>query len=67
MTRFSTLNPDGSESNVRTISQDTIRACPNVILVPEHYPEVGPCECFDKEVDMDSWGYVWSDENGHWS
>jgi hypothetical protein len=43
--RFSTLYPDGTETNVRSISRGTILACPRVILLPDHYRADGSCRC----------------------
>lgn len=60
MTRFSKLNPDGSESDFREIKQSDLLKCPHVILVAEHYRPDGSCRCDDPEhKDMQTWGYVW--------
>lgn len=65
---FSTLQPDGSQTNVRTIQQSTIRACPHFILVPEHYRADGQCKCTDPgENIMADWGYTWDNELGRWN
>jgi len=49
MTRFSTLHPDGRETNVREINQSDLMACPFAILVPEHYRADGSCKCDDRK------------------
>lgn len=65
MTRFSTLHPDGSESNVREIKQSDLLACPFAILVPEHYRDDGSCKCNDPKhregVMISEWGYSHAD------
>ena len=66
MTEFGTLHPDGSLTNVRTIRQEAILACPHVMLLAEHYRADGSCRCADPEhVEMVEWGYRWLD--GRWS
>jgi hypothetical protein len=66
MTRFSTLNPDGTETNVRDINQRDLLACPHAILVADHYREDGTCRCDDPEnAEMAEWGYTWKD--GQWT
>jgi hypothetical protein len=67
MTRFSKLNPDGTESDVRVISQADLLACPHCILVASHYRENGTCKCDDAgESIMAEWGYHWNEEKGRW-
>lgn len=67
MVRFSKLNPDGSESEVRHISQADIKKCPHVIFMPEHYRADGTCKCNDpNETVMRDWGYQWSDTTKRW-
>lgn len=65
MTRFSKLNPDGTEVDVRTINRADLLKCPHVILVADHYREDGTCRCDDPDyTDMGEWGYKWKD--GQW-
>jgi hypothetical protein len=65
MTRFSTLNPDGSEINVREIRQSDIVKCPHVIFVADHYRADGSCRCNDPtHKEMRKWGYRW--RGGQW-
>lgn len=65
--RFSTLHPDGSETDVRTIQQATIMACPHVIIVANHYREDGSCLCDDPDnADMAEWGYTWDADERRW-
>lgn len=63
--KFGTLHPDGSITNTRLIKQSDIAACPQFIMVPEHYREDGSCRCDDPlAVEMEEWGYTWKD--GQW-
>src|SRR5262245_17718038 len=58
--RFSTLQEDGSETNVRMIRQSAMAACPHFIMVPEHYRTDESCRCDDPEhSEMAAWGYMW--------
>lgn len=44
-----------------------IKACPNCIMVFNHYRENGTCKCDDpNETKMASWGYVWDDKTKQW-
>ena len=64
MVRFGTLNPDGTETNVREISQQTIMKCPYVILVPDHYRADGSCKCSnakERKMMIKEWGYTKKD------
>ena len=45
---FGDLTRDGKLTNVRYLSNETIKKCPLFILVPEHYKEDGTCLCLDK-------------------
>ena len=66
MTRFSTLHPDGSETDVREIDQSTFLKCPFVIIIPEHYDTTDGAAClchnpvYRKDV-MRAWGYTKKD------
>jgi hypothetical protein len=65
MTRFSTLHPNGTETNIRVIKQSDIAKCPHCIMVPNHYRDDGSCKCNDEnETVMAEWGYEWKD--GQW-
>lgn len=67
MVRFSTLNPDGSEVNVRFIDQADIARCPHAIFVPNHYRADGSCKCNDpNETVMKEWGYRWDKTLKRW-
>jgi hypothetical protein len=55
--QFGTLHPDGTLTNQRSLPQSAVRACPQYILVPEHYREDGSCRCNE--------GY-YDDETGDW-
>ena len=60
MVRFATLDPNGSESNVRVIKQSDISACPHVIMMPAHYRDDGSCKCDDPQEQammIREWGY----------
>ena len=60
---FATLTPTGL-TNVRTLAQSDIAACPFVIFVAEHYRPDGSCKCddADERVKMISeWGYTADD------
>lgn len=60
MTKFGTLRPDGTLSNVREIAQSHIAACPFYILVADHYREDGSCKCDDPDeraMMIRHWGY----------
>lgn len=61
--RFSTLNlTDGKlvESNIRTLKQSDLLACPFAIMMPDHYRDDGTCKCDDPEEQYKmyhSWEY----------
>ena len=64
MVKFSTVHPDGSETNVKVIKQSDISACPHVIMVPSHYRDNGSCKCDDpteQAMMIREWGYSKSD------
>lgn len=62
--QFGDLGPEGL-TNVRTIRQSDVQACPHFILVPEHYRDDGSCRCDDPEAtEMADGGYVWIDGAG---
>jgi hypothetical protein len=66
--RFSTLHPDGKESNVRMLKQSDIMKCPHVIFMPEHYRDDGTCKCDDpNETVMKEWGYRWHAGKKQWA
>jgi len=68
MVEFCTLQPDGTVSDVRTIKQSSIAACPFVIMVPEHYRSDGTCRCDDySHHEMYEWEYVWDSKTGKWT
>lgn len=63
MIQFGELQPDGTVTNVRVITEGAIRACPHVIFMAEHYREDGTCRCDDPaHKKMAEWGYVWSEQ-----
>lgn len=65
--RFSTLHPDGRETNVRTLRQSDMQKCPHFIMVPEHYRPDGTCKCNDpNEAIMAEWGYTWDAAQAQW-
>ena len=67
MVRFSTLHPDGSETDVREIKQSDIARCPHFIFVSEHYRDDGTCRCNDKSATvMREWGYRWNAKHKRW-
>ena len=67
MTRFSTLNPDGTESNVRDIPQSAMLECPHCIIVADHYRQDNTCRCDDEtHTEMLEWGYRWDEVKGEW-
>lgn len=55
--QFGTLHPDGTLTNQRSVKRTDIAACPQFILVPEHYRENGSCRCDEGHYD---------DETGEW-
>jgi len=57
---FHHVNGQTYETNVRYISQNSIKKCPHFIMMPEHYRPDETCKCDDKnETVMIDWGYVW--------
>jgi len=68
---FATLNQSNNgqvfETNMRYISQNSIKRCPHFILVPEHYRPNETCKCDDRnESVMSEWGYKWSNRLSQW-
>jgi len=67
--QFGTLNIENGQAvvtNERTLSESTIRSCPNIIFDADHYHD-GSCDCFDMTADhMADWGYVWDDNKKQW-
>lgn len=57
--KFGTLHPDGSVTDERSIPQANIMSCPHLIMVPEHYDDMGRCRCEDPDhqEQMRDWGY----------
>jgi hypothetical protein len=58
-----TLHPDREEGGVRvfTMKHSMIRACPHLIMVPEHYRVDGTCRCDDPtHTEMADWEYKWN-------
>jgi hypothetical protein len=65
--RFSEMDKNGKERNVRVIKRSTIMKCPHVILVADHYRADGTCRCNDPHAPMmKEWGYTWNGEKGVW-
>jgi hypothetical protein len=65
--RFSQLNPDGTETHIRTLSSEAIGKCPYVIFVAEHYRDDGSCRCDDpNHHEMKEWGYTWHPDRNQW-
>lgn len=56
--QFGTLHPDGTLTNQRAIPKAAIAACPQYILVPEHYREDGSCRCDEGRYDDDTGEWV---------
>ena len=68
MVDFGQLQTDGSVTNVRTIEQSSILACPFFILAPEHYRADESCRCDDPEhAEMTEWGYIWNANAKRWN
>lgn len=66
--QFATLHPDGSQTDIRTLKQETIRKCPHFIIWADHYRPDGTCKCNDpNDKDMATWGYEWDPKAGLWS
>lgn len=66
MTRFSTMDAQGNESNVHYLDQSRMMKCPNFIMVFDHYT-VDSCLCYDPAARvMRSWGYHWNKKAGYW-
>lgn len=58
--RFGTLTDTGEVIEERTLRVSDVRACPWLIMVPEHYREDGSCRCDDPDhVEMVEAGYEW--------
>jgi hypothetical protein len=55
--KFGTLHPDGTLTNQRSLPKAAVAACPQYILVPEHYREDNTCRCDEGHYD---------DETGEW-
>ena len=67
MTEFGELQPDGRVTNVRTIDQSALAACPFFIFSPEHYRGDDTCRCDDPaHTEMADWGYTWDANEGRW-
>lgn len=62
---FGGTGPEGGVTGTLRMSQ--IRACPNNILVLQHY-HGDTCDCYDAgAVGMRQWGYVWDAKNARWA
>ena len=64
MVQFNTLHPDGTLTNVRTIAQDSLAACPFSIFDPSHYRSDETCKCDDPAEQakmIKEWGYTQAD------
>ncbi len=58
----STIDKTGKVLSERTLP---VGQCPNYIMVSEHYPEKGPCFCYDStNKDMLEWEYTWNEKKG---
>jgi hypothetical protein len=58
-----TLHPVSDEGGVRTfvMQHSMIRACPHLIMVPQHYRADGTCRCDDPtHTEMAEWEYTWN-------
>lgn len=67
MTKFGTLHEDGTLTNVREISQESIGKCPHFIFVVGHYRDDESCRCDDpvyRAMMIKDWGYRESDFRG---
>ena len=65
--KFGTLQSDGQVTNVCTIKQADIMACPHSIMVPSHYRPDGSCKCDDateRAMMIKEWGYSPDDFEG---
>lgn len=61
------LHPDGTFTDEKKLSRDSIRACPHYILLGEHYRANGICRCNDvNHSEMKEWGYVWDVTTKMW-
>ena len=57
---FSTINEDGTITDVRTIKRESMLACPHFIINADHYREDESCRCNDPgHLDMIEWDYKW--------
>ena len=57
---FSTINEDGTITDERTISRESMLACPHFIMVADHYREDESCRCDDPgHLEMIEWEYKW--------
>ena len=65
--RFSEIDKDLKETNIRYISTADIGACPHVIMIARHYRDNGKCYCDDpSHTEMAEWGYTWDEEKRLW-
>jgi hypothetical protein len=66
-TSFGELSPAGY-TEVGTLKQSTMLACPHTIIAFEHYRADGTCKCNDRgENIMADWGYTWDEALGRWN
>lgn len=55
---FGTLHPDGTLTNEREIPRRAIGACPQLIMLAEHYREDGSCRCDEGHYDEETGEWV---------
>ena len=56
------LREDGTllVKHTKSIEESSMRKCPHVIMVHEHYRNDESCRCDDPDhKEMSEWGYVW--------
>lgn len=71
MPKFYKLQPGMDPELLAEVPDEAIRACPHLIMTPEHYrkeEQFSRCRCDDPDHDeMADWGYTWDDEKGRWT
>ena len=55
------------DAPIRMLKYEDIKACPHLIMVPEHYRADNTCRCNDpSHTEMRAWGYRWNANKRLW-
>jgi len=58
---FNTMSANGTIIHNRTISRESMLACPYTIMMPDHYRDDQSCRCDDPgHLEMIEWEYKWN-------